>query len=76
MTGVVVGTRWQEALAVFKRSQVCGSTWVARLVHGFEPCISLCADNSEPGACFRFCVSPSLCCSPALSLSLSKINKH
>ena len=32
----------------------------------------------EPGACFRFCVSLSLCPSPvhALSLSVPKINKH
>ena len=26
-------------------------------VHEFEPCIRLCADSSEPGAYFRFCVS-------------------
>ena len=39
----------------------------------FEPCVGLCADSSEPGACFGFCVSLSL----SLSLSLSqKINKH
>ena len=25
--------------------------------HGFEPRVGLCADSSEPGACFRFCVS-------------------
>ena len=43
-------------------------------VHGFEPGVGLCADSSEPGACFRFCVSLSLCPSPvhALSLSLSQ----
>ena len=51
-------------------------------VHGFEPHIGLCADSSEPGACFRFSVSLSLCPSPAhtlglsLSFSLTKINKH
>ena len=40
--------------------------------------MGLWADGSEPGACFPFCVSLSLCPSPAhsLSLSLSKINKH
>ena len=34
--------------------------------------------SSEPGACFRFCVSLSLCPSPvhALSLSVPKINKR
>ena len=44
---------------------------------GFEPRVGLCADRSEPGACFGFCVSLSLCPSPAhaLSLSLSLKNK-
>ena len=44
----------------------------------FEPRIGLCADCSEPGACFRFCVSLSLWPSPihALSLSVLKINKR
>ena len=32
----------------------------------FEPRVQLCADSSEPGACFRFSLSLSL------SLSLSK----
>ena len=47
-------------------------------VHEFEPRVRLWADGSEPGACFRFCVSLSLCPSPvhALSLSVSKINKN
>ena len=40
-------------------------------VHGFEPRVWLCADHSEPGACFRFCVSLSVCSSPAHALSLS-----
>ena len=43
-------------------------------VREFEPHVGLCADSSEPGACFRFCVSPSLCFSPAHALS--KINKN
>ena len=39
----------------------------------FEPRIGLWADGSEPGACFRFCVSLSLCPSPfMLCLSLSQ----
>ena len=45
----------------------------------FEPCVRLCADGSEPGACFGFCVSLSLCPSPVHALSLSvpqKINKR
>ena len=46
--------------------------------HEFEPRVGPCADSSEPGACFRVCVSLSLCPSPAhaLSLSLSKVNKY
>ena len=40
-------------------------------VCGFEPCVRLCADSSEPGACFCFYVSLSLCPSPACTLSLS-----
>ena len=34
----------------------------------FEPRVGLCADGSEPGACFGFCVS-------SLSLSHKKTNK-
>ena len=33
-------------------------------VCGFEPLVGLGADSSEPGACFRFRVSLSLCSSP------------
>ena len=39
-------------------------------VRGFEPRVGLCADSSEPGACFGFCASFSLCSSPAHALSL------
>ena len=45
-------------------------------VREFEPHVGLCADSSEPGACFRFCVSLSLCPSPAHALSLTLKNKH
>ena len=43
-------------------------------VHEFRPCVGLCANSSEPGAYFGFCVFLSLCPSPihALSLSLKK----
>ena len=54
------------------------------MVREFEPRIGLCTDSSEPGDCFRFCVTLSLYPLPAhtlslslsisLSLSLSKIN--
>ena len=43
-------------------------------VHEFEPSIGLCADSSEPTACFGFCASLSLCPSP-LVLCLSLKNK-
>ena len=46
-------------------------------VREFEPRIGLCADSSEPGACFRFCVSLYLTLPVhALFLSVSKINKR
>ena len=45
------------------------------MVHGFKPCVGLCADSSEPGACFWFCVSFPLYPSPASSLSLSLSQK-
>ena len=44
--------------------------------HGFEPSVRLCADSSQPGACFGFCVSLSLCPSPTHVLSPSLKNKH
>ena len=45
------------------------------IVCEFEPHIRLCAESSEPGACFRFCVSLAplpLPCSCSVSLSLSQ----
>ena len=47
-------------------------------VRGFEPRVRLDADSSEPGACFRFCVSLSLSAPLLLTraLSLSLKNKH
>ena len=58
-------------------------TWVAQSVKrptsaqvpGFKPRIGLRADTSEPGACFTFCVSLSLCPSPAHALSLKNKSK-
>ena len=40
-------------------------------VREFEPRVRLWADGSEPGACFRFCVSLSFWPSPVHALSLS-----
>ena len=39
-------------------------------VRGFEPRVGLCADGSEPRACFGFCVSLSLCPSLIRTVSL------
>ena len=41
-----------------------------RLRLRIEPRVGLCADSSEPGTYFRFCVSLSLCPSPVHALSL------
>ena len=52
------------------------------MVCEFKPRVGLCADSSEPGACFGFCVCVSLSALPllilclCLCLSVSKINKH
>ena len=46
------------------------SAQVVVSARGFEPRVGLCADGSEPGACFGFCVSFFLCPSPAHALSL------
>ena len=49
------------------------------IVHGFKPliglCAGLCADSSEPGAYFGFCLSLSLSVPPPLALYLSLKNK-
>ena len=41
----------------------------------FKPRFGLCAGSSEPAVCFGFCVSLSLCSSPACALSLSVSQK-
>ena len=43
-------------------------------VHEFKPHVGLCADSSEPEACFGFCVSLSLCVSPLLAFCLSLLS--
>ena len=60
-------SRWSVRLQLRSYLEVCE----------FEPRVGLCADSSGTRACFEFCVSLSLCSSPAhgLSLSPSKINK-
>ena len=65
-----------------KETQLGAPGWRSRLsvrlqpdhdltVCEFEPRVRLWADGSEPGACFRFCVSLSLCPSHVHALSLS-----
>ena len=44
------------------------------MISQFEPHVRLCADSSEPGPCFGFFVSLSVCPSSAHSLSLKNIN--
>ena len=54
-------------------------TWVAQSVKrptsAQGPRVLPCADSSEPGTCFRFCVSLSPCPSPIRTLSLSVSQK-
>ena len=42
----------------------------------FQPCVGLCADSSEPGDSFWFCVLLSLCPSPAHACTLSLSNNN
>ena len=42
-------------------------------VHKLQPHVGLCADISEPGVCFGFCLP--LSALPPLTLCLSKMNK-
>ena len=44
------------------------------MVHEFELLVGICADSSEPGACFRLCLALSAPPLLVLSLYLSKIN--
>ena len=37
----------------------------------FKPCVRLCADSMEPGACLGFCIPQSLSAPPLLPLCLS-----
>ena len=64
------GTRVAQSVKHPTSAQVM----VSRSV-GFRPRIGLCADSSEPGACFGFCVSFSLPLPCSCSVSVSKINK-
>ena len=74
------GLATQAGIARLPARKCSWGAWVAQsvsissghdlTVRGFEPHVGLCADSSERGACFRFCVSLSLCPIPMLCLSL------
>ena len=72
----IIGIYSPGAYGWLSRSNVQLHSGHDLLVHDFKPCIRFCDDSSEPGACFRLCISLSLCPLPnhCLSLSLSKIN--
>ena len=69
-------TTWGAQVAQLAKHLISAQVTISWLV-SWSPADGLCADSSEAGARFRFCVSLFLCPSPthALSLSLSKINK-
>ena len=86
MTHIVIRVTHRGFLNVwFKNSmgRLGGSVgWAADFGSGhglavceFKPRVGLCADSSEPGACFEFCVSLSLWPSPTHTLCCSKIIK-
>ena len=66
-----------------KKGRLGGSVgWAADFSSGhdlavreFGPRVGLCADSSEPGACFGFCVSLSLSAPPPLTLCVSHSQK-
>ena len=72
--------KWSNLIspAFFTLGDVRGKKKSDLAVREFEPRVRLWADGSEPGACFWFCVSLSLCPFPghALSLSVPKTNKR
>ena len=75
------GIEWFHGLieTQAREGRLCGSvTWASDfgsghdlMVREFEPYVELCADSSEPGACFEFCVSLFLSATPPLMLCLS-----
>ena len=86
-----VGLYWVEERMSRKEVRTVNTDYILEMSEGhlgqsvkhlrvceFEPYFGLCADSSGPGPCFRFCVSLSLCPSPAhaISFSLSLKNKH
>ena len=75
-----------EIMMVFSLKSSGAPGWRSRLsvrlqpghdlaVREFEPRVGLWADGSEPGACFRFCVSLSLPLPRSCSVSLCPKNK-
>ena len=59
----------KKVLGALLTSNETRCAWVAQSVK--RPTLAqvmICADNSKPGACFRFCAPVSLCSPPPLSL--------
>ncbi|VFV42726.1 Hypothetical predicted protein [Lynx pardinus] len=70
----LLSRQMKEDLREVRELHLSLQVMISRFVE-FEPHIGLCANRSEPGACFGFCVSLSLCSSPAHALSLSTSKK-
>ena len=62
-----INKRWGAWVAQSVEHPTSAQVMLSWSHKGFEPRIGLCADSWEPGACFGFCVSLSLCPSPHLS---------
>ena len=68
-------TSWGAWVAQSVKRSTSAQVMISQFID-WEPHIRLCVDRSEPGACFEFCVSFSLCPSPlALCLSVSLSQK-
>ena len=76
----------QDSVSLCSTLKIGAPGWHSRLsvrlqpghdlaVREFEPRVRLWADGSEPGACFRFCVSLSLSDPPLFMLCLSLSQK-
>ena len=74
----------QRLFKIWKNQEHLGGSvgWVSNfgsghdvVVRGFKPLVGLSADSSEPGACFRFCVSLSLTLPRSCCVSFCLKNK-
>ena len=74
---IIIKTRgvpgWLSQLNVQPTSAQVRISRSVSLSPALEPHVKLCADSSELGACFEFCLTLSLCPSPAHSCSLPSV---